>query len=289
MTSNRVSAVAAVAAAWAALVIPAILDFQQRESLAKSTTIEYFHRVFDSRDGRALEDIATEGEIFYSERWNARRAQYAELPEDEDKRREFRTAEFRKIDKAWRENLFEKHGGEHGLRKLAVFLLHQADVVYECARFREYFKDTTSGGHEFRWGAIKRDDSRRLVRPGKTYFGIIGDFVRGFVTTKETVDICHRDSLIHLFGRWFSSPFWYLRTFLYCDEFLRQYFFMEKYSDGSPVYRLESVAMVIEQIDLEFRYPHNWPVVMRTEYEVASLPEDIEAYGFRYNYPAACV
>ena len=279
MTSARVSAAAAVVLACAAVVIPAVLDFQQRESLAKNATVEYYHSVFDSPQGQRLGNLASDAEVFYWKTEKALRARDAALPEDQ---RKDSIELYREIDKAWLAYLLEELG-EHELRKLAVFLLLHAEVVYECAGFRELFKDIESDGRKFRWGSLKLDGSGRITRPGHTYLGIIRDFLGGFFATRPTGFICHRDSVIQLFGRWFSEPFWYLRGFLYCDDFLEQHFFRDKLSDSSSLYRLESVAMIIEQNDMEFRYPDNWPVMMRTK-EEADAYKAFHPGTFAYNF-----
>ena len=276
--------------ACASVVIPAVLDFQQKESLAKNATIAYYQQMFDSPAGRLLEEIAIESEIFYWAKWASVREEYEKLPMNE--RADFGSTKYREFDREWRAILLEQFGSELELRKFAALLLQQSDDLYECARFREFFKDGNSGSNTLRWGALNLDESGRLIRPEETYLGIVGNFLWGFYADRQTGPLCHQDSVIGLFGRRFSGQFWYLRSYLYCDEFLRQNYFGDQYSDDSPIYRLESIAMVIEQVDLEFRFSDNWPVIMRTREEVdeykASHSDARVVYNFRLNLPEAC-
>ena len=273
--------------ACAAVVIPAILDFQQQESLARSSTIQYYHSVFDSPQGELLDKIATDGEIFYRVRGDALIEWNNALPRYE---RKTENDLFRQLDREW-SHLLSKEHGDAELRALAAFLLKTADVVYECGQFRDLFKDSIVGDKEFKWGAIELDPSVRLAHSAHSYFDILGAFLTGFFGTRETAPQCHQESLLKLFGRRFSEPFWYLRHFLYCDSFIQRNFFERgELSDASALYRLESIAMAIEQTDLEFRFPDKAYAVMRTLAESRvhqkSYPESI-TFNFRLE-PTAC-
>ena len=260
VTSERVSAVAAAVTAVAAVTIPAILALQQQERRAENSTIAYYRTVFESREGELISRMATEGEYFYDVEFSALVKRNDELSENQKKSIGDLYGE---VDDAWYEYLLTKHR-KPKLHKLAIFLLETADVVYECAQFRNLFEDIGTGAEKYKWGAIKLDRDARYAQTTRGYFTVLGDFLGGFLGTRPKGPQCHQDAIIKLFGRQFSAPFWYLRRFLYCDEYIRRKFFVEKQTDASAVYRLESVAMAIEQDDLEFRYPDQTYAVMRT-------------------------
>ena len=280
VTSDRVSAVAAIVLAVAAVSIPAILDVQQQESLAKNSTVEHYRSLFGSPQGRLLDKITTEAEIFFWKELPVLRKRNEELPEDQ---RKSDGQMYREADKTWLVQLRNQYG-EPKLRVLAVFLLKTADLVYECARFRDLFEDIESDGQVFKWGAVKLDRSAPLAHTQRNYLYILYNFVRGFFGPRPTAPRCHRESIVNAFGRRFSESFWYLRRLLYCDKFLANNYFRDPHSDSSPLYRLESIAMVTEQTDLEFRFPNEKYAVMRTLSQSHAYRKDHEntiAYNFR--------
>ena len=243
VTAPRVSAGAAVVVAYAAVSIPAILDFQQQETLAKSSTIAYYRSVFDSRRGQILDEITNRGEIFV---WKHGPGPY--------------------LNRALLEYL-RKEYGEPELRSLAIFLLKTSDIVYECAHLHEMFEDISSSGENgenFERGALKLDRSDHSANTPQNYFDILRDFLWGFWGTRPSQPLCHRESIIKVFGRRFYEAFWFLRPFLYCDEFIKKHYFGDKSNDSSALYRLESIAMVVAQTDLENHFPDRNHAVMRT-------------------------
>ena len=225
-----VSAVAAVVVACAAVIIPTMLDFQQQETLARSSTIAYYRSVFDSRRGQILDEITTKGEIFV---WKHGSKPY--------------------LNRALLAYL-RKEYGEPKLRSLAVFLLKTSDIVYECAHLHEMFER----------GTLKLDRSDRFSDALQDHFGILQALLWGIGGTRPPQPLCHRESIVKVFGHRFYEAFWFLRPFLYCDEFIKKYYFDDKPTDSSALYRLESIAMVVEQTDLEDRFPDRNYAVMRT-------------------------
>jgi len=260
VTSERVGVAAALVTACAAVVIPAILAFEQQETQATHSTIEYYHALFDSPQGRLLDKIAADGEFFFGEEIRVLKRQNEALPEDQ---RKSDIKLYREVDQAWIAELRKLYGNSK-LQALAVFLLKTSDVVYECARFHDLLEDREINGKIFEFVPVKSDISPRLPETSRDYFDILREFVGGFFWTRQTTAQCHQDSVIKLFGRRFSEPFWYLRYYLYCDKFIRGNYFLEEDSDSSPLHRLESVAMVVEQADLEFRYPNKDYFMART-------------------------
>ena len=188
------------------------------------------------------------------------------LPDDQKMSRDELVHE---ADKATVEHLLKVYG-KSKLRAVAIFLLKISDSTYECAGFRELFKDIVSNNKRFERGFLKPDTSALLAGAQRNYIDILQGFIRGFFGTRSLGPQCHQESMIKVFGRRISDPFWYLRYFLYCDEFIDEHYFFSKYSDSSPLYRLESIAMVSEQIDLEFRYPGKSSVVTRTKDQSAA-------------------
>lgn len=271
LTSGRVSAVATVVLACAGITIPAILDSQQQETSAKRWTIEYYRSVFDSPQGRLIEEITSKAEFFIWEEFKIQRERNDKLP---DNQKESYDQLARKIDKALIDHLRVRYG-ESKFRTLVIFLLKTSDTVYECAGFHELFEDT---------GSLKLDDSGRLALAGTSrgYFEIFRNSFEGFLGTRMTGPECHQESMIKLFGRRFSEPFWYLRYYLYCDDFIGENYFRDKHS-STPLYRLESIAMASEKADLDFRYPDKSSVVVRTkkQSDAYKADSDIMTANFR--------
>lgn len=257
VTAPRVSAGAAVVVACAAVSIPAILDFQQQETLARSSTIAYYRSVFDSRRGRILDEITTKGEIFI---WKKHTDMHSIRDVQPEQQSELH------INEELLAYLLEEYD-EPDLRSLAVFLLKTSDIVYECAHLHEMFEDISSSGENgenFERGALKLDRSDHSANTPQNYFDILRDFLWGFWGTRPSQPLCHRESIIKVFGRRFYEAFWFLRPFLYCDEFIKKRYFGDKFADSSALYRLESIAMVVEQTDLENHFPDRNHAVMRT-------------------------
>ena len=258
-TAKRVSAAAAVAVALIAAYIPTILNSQQQEALARNSTIEYYNSVFDSYYGKFLEEIAAEGEIFIWKKTADLKIENNALPERD---RESERVLTQRADKAWSTHLRSKYG-ESEIRNLAIFLLKNADLVYECSHFYEIFEDISFLDGDFARGALK--GFGRFTDTPQGYLDILQDFLEGFWSSSSMEELqCHRESIIKVFGHRFSEGFWYMRHFLYCDKFIVENYFRERYSDASPLYRLESISMASEQADLEFRYPDKHYAVMRT-------------------------
>lgn len=255
-TAKRVSAVAAVAVAIIAVFIPTILDSQQQEALVRNSTIEYYNSVFDSENGKRLDRVVAEGEIFIWKKVADLKINNDALPKQN---RKSKGELIQAADKAWIMYLHNKLG-ESGIRALAIFLLKNADIVYECAHFREMFKDISSPDGHFSRGALKLDGFGRITDTPQDYL----DILRFWRTSSMEQVQCHRESIIKVFGHRFSDGFWYMRRFLYCDKFIVENYFREQHSDASPLYRLEAISMASEQVDLEFRYPDEHYAVMRT-------------------------
>ena len=268
---KRVSAAATVVVAVAAFNIPVILDYQQQETLAKNSTIEYFRSLFNSANGRLLDAVATEAEIFiWRKRMSKPRENNGNVPPEKISSPETKISlleiDDQLINHLEGEYLKNNRLNQHDvdIPALTVFLLKTADLVYECANFREIFEDASIKGEYLERGAIKFDRPGRLVDTRKDYLDIIWDFLKGLWGARSVQPQCHRESIIKVFGRQLLDAFWYLRRFLYCDKFIGDSYFHDKFSDSSPLYRLESIVMVVEQTDLEERFPDRNYAVMRT-------------------------
>ena len=249
-----VTALATIALACVGFAIPLALDLEQRRQSAEAWTIQYYESVFNSDLGRTLEALGRKAEVFLWKAAGEIRKNNPSLSLQDV---------YKKADTQWgqelrRPNAIKKLTGwqspGHDMRDVAMFLLHTAERLYECAGYGNFF----DGGRLIDYG----DDiwSRREVG----YWKWIASHLPG----QETImlPLCGRDSAYMLFGPRLEEALIYLRTFLYCDEFIRSTYFRED-DMNSPLQRLESVVMVTTAFDQQSRKSEEKDrlVIFRTE------------------------
>ena len=248
LSCSAITALATVLLAVAAYLIPVGIDLEQRQKHAEAWTIEYYDSVFNSEPGRKLERLGREAEVSI---WRHKALVKASGDiSDPDDKAEYRRMITRAADASlWRE--FREEYGEENLRHLAIFLLRSADILYECGKYDKLFEN----------GYLKVDDNGKLIRHDVSFWE---SALRRVIAGGEAeFPLCDPASVNTLFGTRLADSLFYLRTFLYCDDFITTHYFREEGSN-TPLHRLESIVMVATKLDMEFRYPNVTKHVFRT-------------------------